>query len=1101
MEVALETRCTFTVFNRHRSGQQVTMRETVDRLVKGVQRRREIGRPSGVVLISGQFLAQLPEMAVLKAEILEICGDAALDDSVGRRTSTMPLALEEVEGQLRDEGAKTLFAHLPRAAQMSLIRERDSSGMPALPEVEVERILGRFVQKEVEEDSRGAASPQHTFAPRFHAVELMCNAPLPSNFDCAFGYTLGHTAAALLCERRTFHLASCIDMHLPVAEWKPCALPFTAIFGGGDGDVSCRTLQRLQRRNIPLAYEFFKDRWVERNAVKAPGPVQFGDDGDVGPMSDRPYALLAEYLSLDELKQLIHPDFALPPPPELVISPDHPRVVRDMRLHRNLSALEQARVGYQPALPSYLRGGVLAQNEDITPQACTNWQDLDATFPLTKAGKTAVRLLPFHQAPAEKASASAPRAHSGADVPESGPRVPRLRADSVLGGVDSLVLSSPRQKRERPARVGVVFSSSQAPGFHTVVAGLYDYFAGLDPPSELIGFLGGYAGLIEGHSIPISKDMVDAYRNLGGQDMLCQFGEPASVHTKDHLLAVTETVAQLQLTGLVLVGTLTSHLDSTLIDEALAAKHLGTRVVGVPASLDNDFPFVQQAVGYDTTARTLSGFLGDVGKLTEHTGDQWIFVRIVGDAAAHLAVECTLQAHPNLVMLSGGNSLGEHLESIVKYICDLIVSRHKEGKNHGVLLLPSGFVLDILEMRQLFREIMEIMEGDSYETGWSAISYIAAKLKPSSAALFEVFPRDVQYEICFGSRERDSRMMPNLKRISFDRLLLRFVQIELGRRRRLGHFVEDFFRGSCYPMLHQARSAMPTNFDCDLAYTLGWGAAMLVDLGKGGQLVHASHLEEDVEQWRVGGIPLTSLLRVEIDEETGETSPSPSPIQLLKQRGVTRPFAGIRAPRDRVAIYLGPVQFSGSVAASADSRRTWAMVNFPLQDPVEKLREIAGLCSELQSTMALAKAESTLYAVNSLLTNAVSVLDSYKTLSEANSRQKQSLADIPMETRSQKKGKDKSAQVTSTLSLDPHRGGRSPVMKALRGPVQPPGGAARSGATERTRLPPAGCAGGRRAWGSPTASAPARSAPWTPRGPPAGSAGGPRRAARPAPSL
>merc|ERR1719356_252514 len=234
---------------------------------------------------------------------------------------------------------------------------------------------------------------------------------------------------------------------------------------------------------------------------------------------------------------------------------------------------------------------------------------------------------------------------------------------------------------------------------------------------------------------------------------------------------------------------------------------------------------------------------------------------------------------------------------------------------------------------------------------------------------------------------------------------------------------------------------MPTNFDCDLAYTLGWGAAMLVDLGKGGQLVHASHLEEDVDQWRVGGIPLTSLLSVEIDEETGETSPSSSPMQLLKQRGVTRPFTEIRAPKDRVALYHGPVQFSGLAAAFPGSRRTWAMVNFPLQDPVEKLREIAGLCSELQSTMAQAKAESTLYAVNSLLTNAVSVLDSYKTLSEASSRQKQSLADIPIEqmpqawrTRTQKKGKEKPAQATSTLSLDPQRGGRSPVLKAAEPP-------------------------------------------------------------------
>lgn len=73
------------------------------------------------------------------------------------------------------------------------------------------------------------------------------------------------------------------------------------------------------------------------------------------------------------------------------------------------------------------------------------------------------------------------------------------------------------------------------------------------------------------------------------------------------------------------------------------------------------------------------------------------------------------------------------------------------------------------------------------------------------------------------------------------------------------------------------------------------------------------------------------------------------------------------------------------------------MENQPIQDPTEALRETAYLCSELQSTMALAKAESTLYAVNSLLDNAVSVLDAYKRLHDSKKRGQRSLAEVPME--------------------------------------------------------------------------------------------------------
>ena len=39
--------------------------------------------------------------------------------------------------------------------------------------------------------------------------------------------------------------------------------------------------------------------------------------------------------------------------------------------------------------------------------------------------------------------------------------------------------------------------------------------------------------------------------------------------------------------------------------EACAAERLATRVVGVPVSLDCNFPFVQQTIGFDTFCRTL----------------------------------------------------------------------------------------------------------------------------------------------------------------------------------------------------------------------------------------------------------------------------------------------------------------------------------------------------------------------------------------------------------------------------------------------------------------------------------------------------------------
>jgi len=340
--------------------------------------------------------------------------------------------------------------------------------------------------------------------------------------------------------------------------------------------------------------------------------------------------------------------------------------------------------------------------------------------------------------------------------------------------------------------------------------------------------------------------------------------------------------------------------------------------------------------------------------------------------------------------------LGQYLANIVKCVCDLIVKRHEAGDNHGVIILPVGFANDILELRLLFTEIMELIAGGDYDVSWDSIPKIAAKLKPSMAALFDVIPRDVQYEICFGGRERHTTKV-DLSTVSTDRLLLRFVEIELQRRRQLGLIREDFFRGTCYPMAYQARSATPTDFDCDLAYTLGRAAGILVDLGKPGQLVHACHLERQVDEWQIRGIPLTCLLRIEADEDCKEHRIVPAYVHLLKQRGVIRPFAELPPPHTRHVLYHGPVQYSPEAAEAPGARTTWYMENQPIQDPTDDLQDLSMLCSELESIMALAKAESTLLSVSSLLSNAVSVMDSYKRLDDANRTSTLALADVPME--------------------------------------------------------------------------------------------------------
>jgi len=54
----------------------------------------------------------------------------------------------------------------------------------------------------------------------------------------------------------------------------------------------------------------------------------------------------------------------------------------------------------------------------------------------------------------------------------------------------------------------------------------------------------------------------------------------------------------------------------------------------------------------------------------------WYFIRLMGKDPSHLALECALKTHPNMVIISEESAFrGESLMDIVHRICDVICER------------------------------------------------------------------------------------------------------------------------------------------------------------------------------------------------------------------------------------------------------------------------------------------------------------------------------------------------------------------------------------------------------------------------------------------
>jgi len=260
----------------------------------------------------------------------------------------------------------------------------------------------------------------------------------------------------------------------------------------------------------------------------------------------------------------------------------------------------------------------------------------------------------------------------------------------------------------------------------------------------------------------------------------------------------------------------------------------------------------------------------------------------------------------------------------VRELADAVCARAAAGKNFGVILIPEGLIGYVPELRTLIGEINTL-----FAAGVTAPAAATAELTPWSRAVLDHLPEAVRRELFL---ERESSGTVQLSQISMERLLQELVNAELLKRKAAGTArgakggnLMGFFLG------YQARSALPSNFDCALGAALGRAAAALVAGGKGGYLASVRGTGKPVAEWQALGVPLVRLLTTPVEggaapapqATSGEREGPPRPHVVAASVDVRgrnfRAFAAARAAWAAGELYAspGPIQYGG---ATSDGR-------------------------------------------------------------------------------------------------------------------------------------------------------------------------------------
>ena len=192
---------------------------------------------------------------------------------------------------------------------------------------------------------------------------------------------------------------------------------------------------------------------------------------------------------------------------------------------------------------------------------------------------------------------------------------------------------------------------------------------------EVQGAVRGYEGLVHGDFIPLDRRSVSNIIGLGGTVLKTARSE--AFLTEAGQKAAVAHLRIREIDGLVVIGG-----NGSLSGAQVLASKYGFPVVGVPATIDNDVPGVESAIGADTAVNVA---LDAVDKIRDTaTSLERIFVvEVMGRKCGLIAMQVALAGGCEEVLLP-------EKDVPIKTLCEEIKDGSARGKASWIIVVAEG---------------------------------------------------------------------------------------------------------------------------------------------------------------------------------------------------------------------------------------------------------------------------------------------------------------------------------------------------------------------------------------------------------------------------
>lgn len=243
-------------------------------------------------------------------------------------------------------------------------------------------------------------------------------------------------------------------------------------------------------------------------------------------------------------------------------------------------------------------------------------------------------------------------------------------------------------------RIGILTSGGDCPGLNAVIRAVVKCTArkgwelyGI--PYGTDGFLDLIRGKCEpkdlllrehGYDIPGLLQGLDVFQFLSGSVLgSLSKGNPNEPEIAKQIIKAYELLG---LDSLIVIGG-----DGSLeiiYDLAQLGKW---NLIGIPKTIDNDVPFTERSVGFDTAVDTVTKAIYDL-TFTAASHERVMVVQVMGRDAGHLALHAGIAGGADIILIP---ELTNHLtKQVVEECCIKIAQLRKDGRKFGLIVIAEG---------------------------------------------------------------------------------------------------------------------------------------------------------------------------------------------------------------------------------------------------------------------------------------------------------------------------------------------------------------------------------------------------------------------------